>query len=90
MALTAASVLILAHAKGKTRASFLIGDHRPDELTNEDSDREGIFCSVLLDEAGHALLPHLEKAALERAIAMLEERRRAVESVAKAIPAQRT
>ena len=85
MSLAASSVLTLAQTQhGKIRVSFLIGEHPPHELVTEDSDREGVFCSVLLDGEGLSLLPGLEREALERVRDLISERLKLAENALRA------
>lgn len=78
MGLSASSVMTLYPTKNGVRASFLIGDLPPHELTYDESDREAISCSVHLNGEEHDLLSGLERAALERVQALLAEKLRIV------------
>ena len=88
MPVAGSSVLTLVPmTNGRTRVSFLIGDHPPDQMTAEDSDREAVFCSIVLDAKELFLLPALEREALERARDMIEAK---LQLVADALRASRS
>jgi hypothetical protein len=69
---------------GRTRVSFLIGEHPPHELLYDHSGDESIACSLLLRAEGHELLPGLERAALERAETLLREQQKLVAAALQA------